>query len=492
MRRIFGRKLKDEKGATLLWVAGSLVALLAVSAFAVDLGWVYLNSTRAQQAADSAALAGVVNLPSFVAQAQTDAENAAAANDFPIGGTNTLVATPLPENKLHVELRTQIPTFFLKVVGINTMSITREATAQYVLPVPLGSPSRCFGQDPTGTYCPANINDFWAAVSAPYTFKRDGDPYSTNCLDTSTSATSCASSNVEYARGGLYTGYYFAVELQATATSQVDVAIYDARFNQRPSYPTVETADARFSPGNSNPGVRTSFQLHALDTTPNSPGDTAVLAGCTWNLAPNSNTYYQNQWRILCSLPAGSPAGVYPLHVFSSGNGSGTNQYSVAASTGSGPQPRVYGINDMSIFSNNLTGPSNLYLAEIDPVHAGKTLELRFFDAGDASGLSYMRVRDPFGNIPNCTWFSEDSSGTITGSGSGSCEWLTTTSGGTRIYNNEWITAEIDISSGYDCGPTASPSSTDCFWRMELDLSQPNERTTWTARVIGNPVQLVP
>jgi hypothetical protein len=27
---------------------------------------------------------------------------------------------------------------------------------------------------------------------------------------------------------------------------------------------------------------------------------------------------------------------------------------------------------------------------------------------------------------------------------------------------------------------------------MELALSDPNERTTWRARVIGNPVRLIP
>jgi hypothetical protein len=32
----------------------------------------------------------------------------------------------------------------------------------------------------------------------------------------------------------------------------------------------------------------------------------------------------------------------------------------------------------------------------------------------------------------------------------------------------------------------------ECFWHMELALSQPNERTTWRARVIGNPVRLIP
>ena len=38
----------------------------------------------------------------------------------------------------------------------------------------------------------------------------------------------------------------------------------------------------------------------------------------------------------------------------------------------------------------------------------------------------------------------------------------------------------------------ADMCGSDCFWKMDLDLSLPTERTTWRARVIGNPVRLVP
>jgi hypothetical protein len=197
-------------------------------------------------------------------------------------------------------------------------------------------------------------------------------------------------------------------------------------------------------------------------------------------------TFWLNQWRSICTVSGPVTQGLYVVHVWSSGTGSGTNQYSLKATT-SGPQPRVYGINDISIFSNNLSpgSPSILPLAEIIEDHAGKTLELSFFDAGDASGQSYMRVRMPDDSIPQCDWRSVNAAGTETDSGSGSCEWLTTTSGGTAIYNNQWIIAQVEIPDSYTCSP-------DCYWEMELDLTQPNERTTWKARVIGNPVRLVP
>jgi hypothetical protein len=43
----------------------------------------------------------------------------------------------------------------------------------------------------------------------------------------------------------------------------------------------------------------------------------------------------------------------------------------------------------------------------------------------------------------------------------------------------------IDISPTYTC-------TTNCWWTMDLELNTPHDRTTWEARVIGNPVRLVP
>ena len=495
MRRLMRKLFHRDDGVAMVWLASTVVLLIGVAGFAVDLGWMYLNASKVQRAADSAAMAGVVHLPGFLVQANADAQAAAEANGYDFGtplnpGPDEIASVALSDNELHVELRTQIPSFFVKVLGFDHFTITRDATAQYIKPVPLGSPNRCFGQDPTGTYCPADPTDFWAAVSAPYTLKRDGDPYSTHCVNNSNQS-NCSSNNVMYAREGSYGGYYFGVEVPS-GVSNVAVRVYDAAFMERPNYPNVETADERYSPGSPNNGVTTSFQLHMVDSTPSDPTDNPPIAGCSWSLNPDSSDGpgdFINEWRTLCTLAGAVTPGVYVLHVESTGIGSGTNNYSLAATSGSGPQPRVFGINDMSIFSNKLVAgnPSQLYLVEVEPDHAGSKLELQFFDAGDASGASFMRVRDPHGNIPNCSWeVSPHHLNSMTSSGSGPCAWQTTTAGGSQLFQNQWITAVIDIPDAYTCnGP-------DCFWYMELELSQPNERTTWRARIIGNPVRLIP
>ena len=100
MRQLI-RKLRDaENGIALVWFATTLVLLIGTAGFAVDLGWLYLNSSRTQRSADAAATAGVVHLPGFPANADLDARDAARANGYDVcdplqsGGAVTLSSTP--------------------------------------------------------------------------------------------------------------------------------------------------------------------------------------------------------------------------------------------------------------------------------------------------------------------------------------------------------------------------------------------------------------
>ena len=201
-------------------------------------------------------------------------------------------------------------------------------------------------------------------------------------------------------------------------------------------------------------------------------------------------------WNQLCSTQASPTPGIWLVHVETTNNSSGSNNFAIRAE--GSPDPRVYGINDMSIWSNNLSGASELFLAEIGEEHAGKKLELAFYDAGDANGESWYYVKDPFGNVPTCSWTVWDyrwplPSASQVGSGSGQCQWQTQVPGGTGsgVYNKQWIVATIDLPD--DPADMCNESATyPCYWKMLLDLSQPTERTTWQARVIGNPVHLLP
>ena len=469
------KRWKRDEGIALVWLAITLVLLIGMAGFGIDLGWIYLNTARAQQTVDAAALAGVVNLPGFIAQATQDAEDATVANGFDPAG---LTVTPLADNKLHAELDISIPSFFLKVLGFDHFDITREATAEYIKPVPLGNPNNCFG-------CPS-VGDSWAAISSQFIHKEHGDPYSTQCR-VPASNSSCSTGNSDYNRGGAYSGYYYGIEVFGTSNT-LSVDLYDPTFNRRPQ----DQGTGDFSIGN-GVGPTTNYSLHMVDNTPLDPTDNPAVAGCSASFAPDTGAN-QDQWVNLCTINGSLIPGIYVLHVTTTGVGIASNHYSVRANVSSGPQaPRVYGINDMSIWSNDLVQNSQLYIAEIAAIHAGKKLELQFYDPGDADLNSFMTLLSPNGPV-NCSWTVWNhnlTAQTQPAHNNQPCTWQTTDENKNpdhRVYNEQWIVAVIDLPDD----PADMCNGSDCFWKMELDLSQPTERTTWRARVIGNPVHLIP
>ena len=495
------RQLKDsDRGVSLPLVAGMFVLLLGMAAFAVDLGWLYLNGTRLQRAADSSALAGVVFLPQDPANVAAKAVDGANANGWNIGtvngasvgsGPDELTWTALSDNKLQIELETTVPTFFLKVLGMNQFDVSRTATAQYIKPVPLGSPANCIGIGQTVsnaglassalssyTVCNTYTQNFWGAINGRRTDKHHGDPYGVSC------GYNCSGSNSEYDPN-----YYHAIEVPA-GKAWVDLYIYDAGFYDRSGF--AETGDEDDLSNSSTGGTDMTYRIYEPDSTPLIPEDNSTLVSCstgsntlTINSESSSSTY-RNRWYRMCRI--NNPVnGIYVIRTQNGGNSiGGNNSFSfLAASNSTSPLVRIYAINSMSIFTNAPTGQATVYIAEVDPVHANKTLELRFFDPGEGSGNAYMTVVPPPGVTGySCTWTATDvtsSSNPTSGSG---CSIQTTVSGSAR-YNGEWITMNISIPASYTC-------SSDCFWKMDLDLNTSHDRTTWEARVIGNPVALVP
>jgi hypothetical protein len=471
MARIKARLHEQQSGAALVWVAGSLVALLAMTALAVDLGWYYLNSTRVQRAADAAALAGVVYLPGFPASAQAEAENAAQANGLNPAG---VTGTPVNDNQYQVTVAANVPMFFATVVGIDSLPLSRTATAEYIKPVPMGSPFSSFG------YGYDSNQAFWAAIQAPYTALKHGDPYATKCKTTSSQGSCTGGSNPSYRPQG----YWYGVDIPSGATSFV-VEMYDAGFYDRTNF--AETGDEESLVDSATGGADMHFQLYAPDATPSDPTDNTAIAGCKKDITSGGqSTTYKNKWVAVCSTINNPTPGIYPLQVWTTGNGGGSSHFALRVNAAGTTQERIYAINDMSIFTNDVSGSGTayVYLAEISEVHAGKQLELRFFDPGEGSGNAYMTVYDPDDDIAACDWVATDINGSQTSNGSGNCR-IRTTKNGAAQFDEQWITAVIDIPNDYTCG-------SDCWWYMELDLNTPHDRTTWEARVIGNPVHLVP
>ncbi len=140
-----------ERGATLVLSAAVLLVLIGMAGFAVDLGWLFLKTSETKKAAESAALAGVVHMPnpSSVpwgpgAEAYDVAIDVASRNGY----TGSLGTTVAPNevlgkpNQLNVTISTSVPTFFMRVFGINTVAFTRSATAEQLPPLKIGSQDR--------------------------------------------------------------------------------------------------------------------------------------------------------------------------------------------------------------------------------------------------------------------------------------------------------------------------------------------------------------
>ena len=142
------RSRARERGQVIVLFAGAMIALVALCAVVVDVAWYWTNDLRMQRAADAAALAGVVWLPSKPTTAYSVAKAEAAKNGYTDGVAGVTI-TPLvdPSNKqrLRVTITGPVGTFFARAVGIDSWPAKRTAKADYVLPVPMGSPQNYYG-----------------------------------------------------------------------------------------------------------------------------------------------------------------------------------------------------------------------------------------------------------------------------------------------------------------------------------------------------------
>ena len=487
---------RRERGYVLVTFALLLVPLLLMAGLAIDVGSWYNRASNIQKAADAAALAGVVWLPD-VATARSYALAAAKRNGFENGvdGVSVTVA-PVSDTRLRVTIRDpHVESPFAGTLDVDAPDLSRKATAEYVLPVPLGSPENRFGNDPTTS--PAYTPNLWASISGPYTAYVNGDPYSTKCKGNGSSAgTNCTQDNTEYRDYG----YLYVIDVpQALVGRTLNVKMYDAGNYARSNYPNVETAD--------NGSVNTQFELFSPDATPLDIFDGLTSTYSMYNKCSSGQgrTYiangadastYKNQWRTLCTFTV-TKAGQYPLQVKTSNipgvtdDGNGWNQFSLNASASGTTQPTLFTTGDLSLF-NNLPGQSGdrvstFYLAKIDPIHKGKTLIVSLFDPGDGAGGDYwVNLRGPGDTQLGCAYKTRGDSNSTTVN---NCR-IRTRQNGNNVYNGQWLDLQVFIPNNYNC-------SSDCWWKVKYEFnnipsgSGPNDRTVWAARVIGDPVHLV-
>jgi Flp pilus assembly protein TadG len=124
------RTAKDETGQVFALVAISMVALCAVAGFAVDAGTWYQAHRKQQAITDASALAAVRNLPGNQGQATADAQSYATKNGGSLPPGNIAYSTKYRSgDTVTVTSSTTVPSYFLKVIGINSATATATSVA---------------------------------------------------------------------------------------------------------------------------------------------------------------------------------------------------------------------------------------------------------------------------------------------------------------------------------------------------------------------------
>jgi len=387
-----------------------LLPLMAFTGFAIDLGSWAGTASRAQAAADAAALSGVVYLPDLPARAISVARETAAKNGYTDGVNGvTVTATPNSRNELDVVIFDPNVGQYFSSVFTDPPDITRSATAEFIRPVAMGSPSAHLGQDPELTVDPA----FVLNTAGPGSTKENGDKRSTtNCTNAHAGCTGGV--NSDYSPDG----YLYAVEVN-TATSAsgqpLKIEVFDPAYvyngdscesanNPDPNFSAGQLtnlasrysdtrATARYqrgrtlycmgdqnlagSTGNPN-SVITTYIVRAPDDTPSDLSDNPAICAITFDpYNPNGTTQmydrlntnavvgrenqrfgdHYRKWFPVCTVPSGQvQEGTYVLQVRTNANlsapptmGSGLSASNINAGlTGAGSLENASGATNTS------------------------------------------------------------------------------------------------------------------------------------------------
>jgi hypothetical protein len=508
-------------------VAASALFLIGAVAFAVDVGWLYLNGSWQQNAADASALAAVVALPTDneawpASTAYQTAVDLAGTNGYASGETSPRevfndFGVKLP-NQIEVEITREVDTFFMKAFGIDSVTVTRTARAEFVPPLQLGSDESnlgtfpddlpvcdefgqpagaCLDPDDPATWGGVNVG-YWVALNAAYTAKEHGDPFMTRC-QLSSSINNCSSLNAEYNPDG----WYYAVSVPPGAGS-LSIDLFDARFWGGVLTSPTGAGDVLWY---FNGGPSTTFRVFAPDQTPTNPADNNQLL-CNQTLAPDNSGFITGgdpssfEVTNLCNTFVGP--GVYVVQV-TAGQGHGVNGFSIRPTT-SGSPAAVYGIGRMSIKANSPSSNPVFKLVKVTPVYAGKTIKVSLFDPGEAAGAAWVSfegrasgldclitVRRAGGAVDG-PWTPQQAPGGSPPGGNSSCYVQSAPNfggggGGGSEYNGDWIDFSFDVPEDYSCNPNGQ----DCWWtvRYTFQADEVRDRTSWGAVVEGQPIRLV-
>ena len=511
-------------------VALLISSLMGFIGLVTDVAWYQLNLVRIQRTADAAALAGSVYLPGNVPQAVAAAVASAQQNGFinGTGGVTIAAAQDAVNNQLlNVTVTAPVRTWFMRVFGLSSLSGSRNARAEFILPVPMGSPQNYYG---ISNLCNNNAcnpvngaaggaalssQGFWGAVITKGGNRGNGDLYSTFYNGNPTL-------NTQYDPNG----YSYQIDFPAGTTNGA-VYIFDPTFcatgkgniNGTPGKGQQLGAGDHWIGGGPSQ-VTTEFKLWDINGTPYSTADDILIAtdgGLFTNkqqvdksaaFAGDQNygggvnsgsgltdcqaDIYHNAW---WAMATGLAAGSYRLQVTtSSANNNGVNAENMFGieAIATGGTPRVFGQSRMATY-NNLPPVTNqvFFLAQIPAVHAGKTLEIKVHDLGDVGGNAYIQVLMPAAADYVQATFNWNVNG---GAWTNNVNEIQVASNGSNLYDNSLLTIDIVLPTSYTAPQPATETLGAGWFKIKYRLTGSaggNDTATWSVNIRGNPVHLV-
>jgi hypothetical protein len=421
---------EDERGFVLVTMAATLTVLLGVAALVVDVANWYLNAERLQRSADAAALGGSIFLPEDPAKAAGQAELIVAAN-----GMNAVHVDAHPlatnPNRIHVEVRREVPSVFAHVLGVSSLQISRQAEAQYTPPIPMGSPSNVLGMEPPDDVwqnpsVAALQGNYWLTVHGPQTSKLDGARWSAGGCGGSPAPEECdrrlpaPRSNLVHAADG----QKYVVHVPPGTVGTLAVEVYDAGFTLTGLHceNNMESAEdidpVRYAEGDSpycagdtaNGGgshlMNTTYTLTYPQSHPVAPGGAIptcpaqTIAGFSGDIGEEiddnpsgdvARTFHR--WHRMCTLNlATAGGGDYAFRVSTGTTGIGENQFAIrVAILGAGgvvdpvasSRVNVYSQSTVEILTQNSQTNMTFFLAKVRPGDAGRTLTTELYSIGD-------------------------------------------------------------------------------------------------------------
>lgn len=202
------------------------------------------------------------------------------------------------------------------------------------------------------------------------------------------------------------------------------------------------------------------------------------------------------RWTTLCTIIA-PVVGDYLIQVKTNGlgfdNGNATNHFSMrayASASGDKANLSVSGREKMGIYVNAPGAVTGFYLARVPTTAAGQTLRVRLFDVGDSSGSGTVKIIPPDGgNYAGCVGQLGPGPSPPAGSLVNLTDCTLTVTNAS--HNGKWQSISVPIPTTYTCNDS---DTTACWVKLQYTYgsgNQPNDVTSWTASIEGDPVRLI-